>query len=166
MPNTAPTTDEILLRRALGESCGQECVDWAMSTLERGTGGPDIAILATLSPPLNHFEVASIRDRALAEIGAPHLSLPELADRVAAQLLREALDGTLSLIEALEQVKDLAVATDYPKHLYPFYLLYFAHVDLATSEVQWYWPGATRQNISSLTREHAQAFLATWAARA
>ena len=166
MSNAALTTDEILLRRALGESCGQECVDWAMSTLERGGGGPDMAILATLSPPLNHFEVASIRDRALAEIGAPHLSLIELADRVAAQFLREALEGTRDFLEALEQVKDLTVATDYPKHLYPFYLLYFASLDLATSEVQWYWPGATRQNISSLTREHAQAFVAEWAARA
>jgi hypothetical protein len=166
MSNAALTTDEILLRRALGDTCGQECVDWAMSILERGGGGTDMAILATLSPPLNHFEVASIRDRALAEIGAPHLSLPEVADRVAARLLREALDGKRELLESLEQVKDLVIATDYPKHLYPFYLLYFAHVDLAASEVQWYWPGATRQNISALTREHAQAFVAEWAARA
>jgi hypothetical protein len=47
----------------------------------------------------------------------------------------------------------------YPHDLYDFYLLYFAYSDLQDASVQWYWEGATRDNILAIIGERAAAFV-------
>jgi hypothetical protein len=66
-------TSRILLNKVLNRDCGQECVDWAVAMLERRMGGEFTARLAGMLPPHNHFQLAELRDRALEEIGAPHV---------------------------------------------------------------------------------------------
>ena len=62
-------------------------------------------------------------------------------------------------IATLTIIKDLCIARDYQRDIYDFYLLYFAYTDLQESEVQWYWEGATRENIASIVRDRAEVFL-------
>ncbi len=153
------TTNRILAEKALQKTCAQQCVDWAINLLEPGHDGYYVAMLAGQVPPFNHFELADLRDRALHELGIKEV-VPSIAvHRYAVECLRAALAGDVDRVEALAIVKDLCVAIDYPKDLNEFYLLCFAYEDLLEREVQWYWPGATRENVLSIVRDTAEAFV-------
>lgn len=156
------TTARILVDRALLKLCGQECVDWAVSMLEKGHDGHNLAILAGMSPPFSHFEVADHRDRALRELGLSDTSDDAAIATYTAEQLRRALKGEVDFLPTLEIIKDLSIARDQgDKDLHDFYLLYFAYSDLLESEHQWYWPDATRENIVGIIRKRAEAFLAS-----
>lgn len=43
----------VLSRDALRESCGKQCVDWAIRMLEEGHSGVYLQILASLAAPLD-----------------------------------------------------------------------------------------------------------------
>lgn len=153
------TTARILADKALQQTCGQECVDWALAMLEQGRGGHYTAMLAGLTPPFNHFEVVAYRDHSLRELGIADIADAAAVSTYAAEHLRLALAGEADLISTLGVIKDLCIARDYQKDIQDFYLLYFAYTDLQESEVQWYWEGANRENIVSLIRQRAEAFV-------
>ena len=153
------TTARILADKALQQTCGQECVDWAISMLEQGRDGHYLTMLAGTSPPFNHFEVADYRDRSLRELGITDISDSAAVTTYAAEHLRLALAGEADLISTLNVIKDLCIARDYQSDIYDFYTLYFAYTDLQESDFQWYWQGATRENIVSIIRNRAEAFL-------
>jgi hypothetical protein len=153
------TTARILAEKALQATCGQECVDWAVSMLEQGRDGHYLTMLAGMSPPLNHFEVADYRDRSLRELGIANISDSEAVAAYSAEHLRLALAGEVDLISTLSVIKDLCIAHDYQRDIYDFYTLYFAYTDLQESDFQWYWEGATRENIVSIIRRRAEVFL-------
>ena len=155
------TTAQVLAERALNEACGQSCVEWAISMLEQGKDGTHLRMLASMSPPFNHFEVAEYRDRSLEELGVGNTADAEAINMYAAEVLRLAATDEAELPSALARVKDLCVGFNYPKNLYDFYLLHFAYSDLQDSEVQWYWKGADRSNIDSIIEERVRAFLSS-----
>jgi hypothetical protein len=79
------------------------------------------------------------------------------------------LAGDLDLPAEVEQVANLSIEIDHSRanlsieidhsrDLYDFYLLHNAYDDLRTSEVQWYWEGATRSNILQLMKSEAEKF--------
>lgn len=154
----APSTAEILARRALEKACGGECVEWAITMLEQGYDSRSLRILASSDPPFNHFELAELRERALEDVGAPIESEHALTT-FAADILRAGLAGERRLWEAVVHVKDLCIDADYARELYPFYLLAFAAEDLEHEPVQWYWEGASRSNIDQIIREQARIFV-------
>ncbi len=156
------TTTEILARRALQRASGQECVDWAIGMLEQGHSSRNLLMLAGLTPPLNHFEVSELRDRALAETNPSELSVGDPLRAFVAELLAGALRGERPVLEVVARIKDLSIELGYPRELGDFYLLYLAWEDLQHSDRQWYWDGATRENIEQLIREHAEKFVAAY----
>ena len=154
------TTARILANKALQNACGRECVDWAVSMLEAGADTPHLRILAGELPPYNHFVVAQLRDAALHELNLAEPVGDVAVRKYAVERLRAALAGDEDLIEVLSVVKDLCISHDYQKDLYDFYLLFFAYSDLQEEPHQWYWAGATRENIVSVIRQRARDFVA------
>ena len=152
------------MRRHMQRSCGQECVDWAIGMLERGVESRSLLLLAGLSPPLNHFEVCALRERALAEIEPPELSIADPVMAYVTEIVAVALWDAGALRLAFNRVTSLAIELGYPPELRPFYNLHFAAQDLLQGDVQWYWPDATRENIDQIMREEAEGFLARHAA--
>ena len=156
---TQVTTARILARRATLAECGQECVDWAISILEQGHDGHYLRLLIGMSPPFNHFEVAGYRDGLLTELGLANISTDDGVSRYSAEVLQETLTGKRCLIEALHEVSDLCISTQYQHDIFDFYLLYWAWMDLKEDTFQWYWRGANRENIDSIIRDRMQAYL-------
>jgi hypothetical protein len=152
------TTSKILALKALERVCGQECVDWATTMLEQGAGQRSIGMLAGMTPPFNHFEIASLRDRALFEIGAKELSHSQAIRVYASELALDAVAGDKSFNRVLDELAHLCVAEDYAKDLYDFYLLQNAWEDLQYRGEQWYLLDATRDNIDQLIRDQVTAF--------
>jgi hypothetical protein len=157
------STVEILMRKMLGRACGQECVTWAIGMLEQGYESPSLPILAGLTPPLNHFEVAQLRDRALQEIRPAELKIDDPINAYVAEIAFDAIYDIGSLREVFARVTQLAIELGYPADLQPFYNLHFAADDLRHSDVQWYWEGANRENIEQLMLQEAQRFVARYA---
>ena len=77
----------------------------------------------------------------------------------AVETLLLALSGEVELIAAIEAIQDVCVAHDYARDIYDFYLLYWAYSDLLESDNQWYWEGATRENINDIIRQQAEQFV-------
>jgi len=153
------STVEILMRRALQRPCGQECVDWAVGMLERGIESRSLLLLAGMSPPFNHFELAGLRERVLAEVHPFELNIEDPVRAYVVEITSDALHEGQSLRPVFARVADLAVQLGYPPDLQPFYNLHFAAEDLVHSEVQWYWRDATRENVTRIMREEAQRFV-------
>lgn len=156
-----PTTLLILTNKALNRPCGRECADWAMAMLMEGHEGKNLATLASMRRFDNPFEMATLRDRALREVGAEELEGKDVVVLHARELFRAALDDTTALLIALREVFQLCIDTDYHDDLYDFYNLYFAYGDLQMTAVPFpeYWPGATRENIVDIIRDEARRFV-------
>jgi len=112
-------------------------------------------------PPYNHFELSALRDRALAELHIP-ISEPQKAIlNFAGEIISQIAIGDTDELIGAEFVAGLCIEADYSRKLMDFYLLHYAAVDLDYDEVQWYWDGATRDNIRQLIRDRALAYVAS-----
>jgi hypothetical protein len=154
------TTVEILARRALELTCGQECVDWAVGLLVEGQDSVHLRELAGALEPLYHFEVAALRDAALDELHIEPVSPADAVTMYARERLRAALAGNANLIDAIYFVSQLYIAHDDARALLDFYLLDNAYADLRFQGEQWYWNGADRSNILEIMRQRAEEFVA------
>jgi hypothetical protein len=153
------TTAEILARKALERPCGAECVSWAIEQIEAGQDSKSLYVLAGLSGPLNHFEVAQLRDRVLAELDIPEDVQADPISAYVGELVQSALRSDRSLREVFSEITTLSIELGYPSELQAFYNLHFAAEDLSYSEDQWYWIGATRENIDRVMLEQAESFV-------
>src|SRR4051812_42777422 len=127
--------------------------------LERGHQSHYVLRLAAMMPPYNHFEIADLRDRTLHELGIAEMSPSEAGLSYAKELLRNALLDRENIDQAFAEGAQLYIGNSYQKELSDFYLLYNAYDDLKSQEIQWYWDGATRENITSLMRDRARQFV-------
>jgi hypothetical protein len=127
--------------------------------LQAGHDTPHLAILAGQMPPFNYFEMASIVDKAFKELGYDWSDKEWAIKGYVAELLERMLQHEMASEETLSMLKDLCIELDYARFLMDFYLLYFAQEDLRTSEIQWCWPDATRDNIESVIREYAAQWI-------
>ncbi len=154
------TTAQILAERSLQKPCDEQCVDWAIHLLESGHETTATCRLAAKLRPHNHFDLTSLRDQILTELGVIGTSNDDAITSYAAELLAHANDGTMDMDAAIDEIKDMYVSNDLaPDEIYDFYLLYFARTDLRDQEFQYYWPDADRSNIENITRDRISEFL-------
>ncbi len=153
------TTVEILARRALDMTCGQECVDWAVGLLVEGQDCMHLRELAGAVPPLSHFELAALRDATLEELHIEPVPPADAVTMYARERLRAALTGSADLVDEIAVVSQLYIRHDYLDALRDFYLLDNAYVDLRSQGEQWYWHGADRSNILEIMRQRAEEFV-------
>jgi hypothetical protein len=159
MTRQIPSTKEILAWRVLNRSINESWVDWAVSMLQAGHDTLHLAILAGEAEPFNQFEMVAIVDKALVELGCDWSDKETVFKDYVADFLRRMLTGEITSRDALRPLMELCIELDYPSYLHKFYLLYFAQDDLRTSEVQWDWPDATRENIEETIRQHTTQWL-------
>jgi hypothetical protein len=155
------STAQILAGRSLQQTCDQRCVDWAIALLESGHDSITICRLASMRPPHNHFELASLRDKVLDELGFNSIALDDAITMYAIELISDALVGRSGLDAVLEELKDMCIANDYQSNIHDFYLLYFARLDLREQDYQYYWPDADRSNIDTSTLDRMRIFVDT-----
>ena len=152
-------TDKIVAYAAAGPGFDMdESIDWAIEQLQLGHETPHLLMLAGMSKPVNYFETAPYLAQALKEL---HL---------------EEKTGEDAIISFCRYyIKKIAQADDVPgnlKRLYSFYYLfdqdhliqdfvylYWGWGDLEYDSAQYYWPGATTENIEGLVVERAVLWL-------
>jgi len=142
-------------------TCGQNCVDWAMSLVVAGQEGANIAMLAGMTPPHNHFEIAAMRDLALRDLGVTVLARDAAPGAWAREAFRQAADDDHELRNVVRAVSALCVAEGYCKDLFDFYLLDCAFDDIDAGQPSYHWDGANSENIMSLVRKRVDEFQAS-----
>lgn len=141
------STLAIVAWRSLGRSIDQQWVDWAVGMLEKGHDSYHLRILAGEPPPFNQFDLRSIVDSVFDELDIDCSDQEKSVKDYASYLIREMLGGRMNAVSVLRTLKDICLELDYAEYLYDFYSLYFAQEDLATSNIQRYWIGMTKENI-------------------
>ncbi len=144
------STAEILALKALNRNIGQTWVDWAVEMLVAGFETEHLVILAGESKPFNQFYMQELAERVLEELHLDYSDKDRAIKNYASYLIDEALDGRMDKIEVLRILDDIYIELDRPKYLYDFSSLYNAKWDLLESDMQWYWDGATKDNIDDI----------------
>ena len=62
--------------------------------------------------------------------------------------------GRLKAVNVLSIITEIYLEKDCESYLQDFAMLHWAYNDLAYSEQQWYWHGATRENIDAIIRQY------------
>ena len=147
-----PSTAEILAFKTLGRVIDKAWVDWAYEMLEAGFETENLVILAGELAPYDQFELQSLTDKIFSELDLSWDNRELVLKNYVCYLVEKALIGKVKFIDVLALVKDMYMELDNELSLIDFYRLYYAYDDLEYSEHQWYWDGATRENIDELTR--------------
>ena len=156
---SAPTTEQLLIRRSLQKRLGREIADWATEQLVQGCDSPHLRQLAGVSGTEDQAELEELFDRTSRELGLVTPS-PDAAISLYAQgLARDYLANTVTQEKLLDELFQLCIDTDYRRDLYPFYLLRFAREDLQDSKVSFYRLDVTRENFDEVLRREVDTFL-------
>ncbi|MCR8561217.1 hypothetical protein KXD93_26425 [Mucilaginibacter sp. BJC16-A38] len=149
-----PSTAEILAFKMLGRNVNRQWIDWAYSMLEAGFETENLIILAGEVEPYNQFELQSLADKVLKELDLKWDDREQVIRNYACYLVGQALDGKLQTLNVLSTLTEVCIDDGYESDLYDFFSLYYAYDDLLYSENQWYWAGATRENIDAMIRQY------------
>ncbi len=148
------STAEILAFKALNRDIDKSWIDWAVDMLMAGFDTENLAILASEFEPCNQFQLQDLTSKVLDELRLDYSDKDQTIKNYACYLIDKSLDGELANFKVLDILKDICIELDYEKYLYDFYSLYFAKEDLSYSENQWYWDGATRENIDEIITDY------------
>lgn len=152
------STSEILALKVLNRDVDKSWVDWAVDMLMAGFDTEHLTILAGESEPFNQFKMRELVNKVLAELQLDYSDKDQTIKNYACYLIDRSLNEELDNFKVIEILKDICIELDYEKYLYDFYSLYFAKDDLSYSENQWYWDGATRENIDKIITEYFKSW--------
>jgi hypothetical protein len=159
MEKIPPRTYEVQAGYLLGLLNLQDWVDWADEAIVAGYDSQSLRILAGLVPPFDDHEILRLSNKSLVELGIAPLEKEKAIQYYISLLAHQVLVRRISQKHALSKLKELYWTTQNDKRLSDFYLLYYALTDLETDEVQWYWEGANRKNISQIIDDYFQDWL-------
>lgn len=125
-------------------------INWALEMVSAGIETEHLIILAGLSSPNNYFYLRELTDKVFTELSLDISSPGKVLTNYSLYLVREALANKRGYFAVLQFLKELYYKFDFASS---FYCLYYAWDDLNHSTEQCYWPGATRENIHSVTEE-------------
>ncbi len=148
-----PSTAEILVFKMIGENVNKQWINWAYEMLLAGFETENLIQLAGELEPYNQFELQRLTDKIFKELNLKWDNEEQIYKNYACYLIGQALDGKIQNVNVLNILKDVYIGAKYEPPYRDFYALYYAQDDLRYSENQWYWPGATGENINTIIKE-------------
>tara|TARA_R110000796_G_scaffold252557_1_gene387734 strand:+ start:128249 stop:128743 length:495 start_codon:yes stop_codon:yes gene_type:complete len=153
------STAEILIWKHFNKSVDEKWSFWAVDMMMAGFDTEHIVELAGISKPYNQFELGALTDRVFNELRIDFSDQQSLVIKYTTFLAKEVLMGRRDLLNSLRSLNQLFNKTEFDQIIQDFYLLYFAKEDLISSEIQWYWEGANRDNIDTICMEQFEKWL-------
>ena len=118
--NQKDETIRVLGQAAINSIGGKYKIEWATRLILEGIETEALMILASMSYPLNDFEIEEYFNRALGDLGIERPSSTYSIWRYAELIAREAIHGKITPSEAAFLLKELNIPLDYPEHLSAF----------------------------------------------
>lgn len=153
-------TSEVYARRFLDYEPDETVITWAENMTLSGFASDSLFILLGEVAPFNKFEIDELLDSIHYE-----LQLPEIRDKnealaiIATAYVQRFIQGKTNSADTLFRLSKMCIEEDYAEVIYDFYLLHYAAVDLATEDVQRYWPDAHRGNIEKVIQNRCIKWL-------
>lgn len=159
MPQPVLSTYRILRNKALNRDIDESWVNWAQEMIGAGFESINLYELAGITRPYDQFELIKLTDAVLKDLQLDFSDPYVVVRDYVYFIIKSDINNTDNYLSVLREISDiydeLVIGDEYAD----FYSLYYAKNDLMYSENQWYWPGATRQNIDSIIRERFQTFI-------
>ncbi|MEM7659203.1 MAG: hypothetical protein AAF399_23990 [Bacteroidota bacterium] len=133
-------------------------VDWAMDLIERETETDHVLIVASFAKPVDATEIRPYVSGMLRELGIAETYGEYSVVSHAYYHIERILLGQ-DLRQNLENVYHLYLQHDRSFDLHAFYLLYYTWCDLESEGVNYYYEGASLDNIEELLREEARTWI-------
>jgi hypothetical protein len=146
------STYKILMNKAFNQDIDESWIDWAMEMVEAGFESDNLYILAGMTKPFNQFELQELTNNVLRDLHLDYNDKDTVIRNYAYFIIKSSIDNPDSYLTTLQELKDICINLNMEKKYMDFYLLYFAKDDLIESENQWYWQGATRENINGIIK--------------
>lgn len=151
---SSSTTPETAYRLEFDLTEDQQLVDWALGLMLKGCKLASVAQLAGAVEPYSHFQLVDWAKYILDDLNLGQQERQTIIDNYIRQTLKDTLRGERSYLEGLKNLYDLCLALNYDDSFMDFYQLYNAKSDLEYSPQQWYWDGATRDNIDEICYDY------------
>jgi len=155
------STHLILKKKAFNCDFDESWVDWAIDMIEAGFNSENLYTLAAISKPYNQQEMQELSNKVLQDFNLTYTNKALVIKKYVYFIITNAIYKTNSYFRALRELKDICIAMQYDELYMPFYLLYFAKVDIAECNHQLYWDGADKYNIDQIITTQ----FADWIAR-
>jgi hypothetical protein len=158
MPKPVLSTYRILRDKGLNRDINESWVTWAQEMIKAGFESINLYELAGITRPYNQFELIELTDVVLKDLQLDFSDPYVVVRDYVYFIIKSGINNTDNYLSVLREIRDIhyyELGVEYAD----FYSLYYAKYDLMYSENQWYWPGATRQNIDSIIRERFQTFI-------
>lgn len=158
MLSISSLTYKVVAYQAVPNFIWDEAVDWALDMIELGFDTESLLILAGLTKPLNYFETVSYLNAAISELGLQFRSGDEGIISYSSFYVNQ-IAQSIRIRENLGKLSEFVPQVDYPSSIYDFYSLYWAWDDLDDVDMQWYYDGATLDNIEQLAVAKANQWM-------
>lgn len=136
-----------------------DCVDWAYEMLLLGYDTSNLLILAGISKPADYYGTFPYFSAALGELGLKEKTGEEAIIFYSGYLLRKII-ARQSIRENLAELGILHYSNGYPELIQDFYLLNDGWGDIDREMgSEYYWPGATKENIEQIVIDKACKWL-------
>jgi hypothetical protein len=153
------STSEILAFKVLNRNIDKKWIDWAVDMMMAGLDTEHLIMLAGENAPFNQFELQELVNKVFEELHIDYSNKDQIIKNYASYLIDKALNNEMDSFEVLRILKNICIELDYEQYLYDFFSLYYAKDDLIESENQWYWDGATRENIDEIIRSYFEKWI-------
>jgi len=136
-------------------------VDWAIEMIRNGIETENILIVASFSKPVDRDEIKPYISAALND-----LKLEEIVEQYsvishAHYFIQQILDN-YKVRSNLTALYNLHLDNNFPESTTAFYLLYHGWSDLESVGYNYYYVGATLENIESILKDEARLFVSKY----
>lgn len=153
------STYKILKAKAFNKNIDESWIDWAIEMIEAGYESEHLYMLAGETKPYNQFELQELTKRVLQDLKLDYSDKDDVIRNYVYYLVSSSIDRPETYYKTLRELRDICIELDLDSEYMEFYLLYYAKDDLTVEEVQWYWEGATRENIDQIIEEKFERWL-------
>ncbi len=142
------STAEILFFKMTGRSVDERWVAWAYDMIVAGFDTESLVMLAGEQRPFNQFEMQHLAEKAFQELNLRWDDRELVLRNYACYVIAKK-----TMVVALDILKEAHVDLNYEMFYHDFYLLYHAKHSLDNYGDQYYWDGATEENIDAVIKE-------------
>ncbi|RYZ27993.1 MAG: hypothetical protein EOO10_11010 [Chitinophagaceae bacterium] len=153
------STYKVLKAKAFNENIDETWIDWALEMIEAGYESENLYMLAGETKPYNQFALQELTNKVLKDLNLEYSDKDAVIRDYVYYLISSSVDRPETYYKTLRELKNICIELDMDSQYMDFYLLYFAKDDLLVDEVQWYWDGATRENIDQIISERFKNWL-------
>jgi len=135
------------------------CIDWAIHMMQKGINNENMRIIASFSMPVDREEIKPYVSGVLSDLKLEE-KLGEYSIINECHYHIQQIIDEYKIRKNLSSLYELHLDNNHSEYTSPFYLLYHGWSDLETAGYNYYYDGATLNNISTIVKLEAQIFIA------